>query len=266
MTEQWVRLVDDDDEGHVVHLVLDRPAARNAISLEMARQVAAATDELGRRPALRAVVLRSGRDDVFCVGADLKERRDATEADLLAARATNRACYGGVLGLAVPVVAAVTGYALGGGCELALSCDLLVGDDATVMGLPEVGVGLIPGGGGTQLLVRRLGTGRASDLVLTGRRVDGTEAYRLGLLDRLAEPGAVLGVASALARQVAQRSPASTRAAKAAMRAGADLPLAQGLDVEDAAWRGVVAGPDRAEGITAFVQKREPRWAEPQRG
>ncbi len=266
MGEQWVGLVDDDAEGHVVHLVLDRPEARNAISLEMARQVAAATDELGRRPGLRAVVLRSTRDDAFCVGADLKERRDATAEDLFAARATNRACYGGVLGLAVPVVAAVTGYALGGGCELALSADLVVGDADSVLGLPEVGVGLVPGGGGTQLAVRRLGTGRAADLVLTGRRVGGEEAYRLGLLDRLVAAGTVVQEATALAREVATRSPASTRAAKAAMRAGWDLPLAAGLEVEDRAWRGVVAGPDRAEGIAAFVGRREPRWADPQPG
>ncbi|MGJ7440256.1 enoyl-CoA hydratase/isomerase family protein [Aquipuribacter sp. MA13-6] len=264
MSEQWVRLVDEDEHGHVVSLVLDRPGARNAISVEMARQVAAATTELSGRAGLRAVVLRSSRDDAFCVGADLKERRDATEADLLGARATNRACYGGVLGLPVPVVAAVTGYALGGGCELALSCDLLVGDAATVIGLPEVGVGLIPGGGGTQLAVRRLGSGRAADLVLTGRRVDGTEAYRMGLLDRLAEPGQVDPVALELARTMATRSPTSVRAAKAAMRAGADLPLAEGLEVEDAAWRGVVPGPDRVEGIAAFVDKRDPRWVDPQ--
>ena len=171
-----------------------------------------------------------------------------------------------MLGLAVPVVAAVTGYALGGGCELALSADLVVGDEGSVLGLPEVGVGLVPGGGGTQLAVRRLGTGRAADLVLTGRRVGGEEAYRLGLLDRLVAPGTVVAAAADLAREVATRSPASTRAAKAAMRAGWDLPLAAGIDAEDEVWRGVVAGPDRAEGIAAFVERREPRWADPQPG
>ncbi|MFC5380237.1 enoyl-CoA hydratase/isomerase family protein [Aquipuribacter nitratireducens] len=263
MEQQWVRLVDEDEAGHVVSLVLDRPEARNAISVLLARQLGAATAELARRPGLRAVVLRSSRADAFCVGADLKERRGATTEDLLAARDTNRGAYGGVLGLPVPVVAAVTGYALGGGCELALSCDLVVGDAGTVLGLPEVGVGLLPGGGGTQLAVRRLGWGRAADLVLTARRVGGEEAYRLGLLDRLVADGTVVDEALDVARTVASRSPRAVRLAKQAMRDGAHRPLPDALDVEDAAWRQVVGGPDRVEGIAAFVEKREPRWADP---
>ncbi|WP_336920902.1 enoyl-CoA hydratase/isomerase family protein [Aquipuribacter sp. SD81] len=258
--EQWVRLVEEDEQGHVVSLVLQREAARNAISVEMARQVAEAARDLAARPALRAVVLRSSREDAFCVGADLKERARASTADLLAARDTNRAAYGGVLALPVPVVAAVRGYALGGGCELALSCDLLVGDAGTVIGLPEVGVGLLPGGGGTQLAVRRLGWGRAADLVLTARRCDGEEAYRLGLLDRLAERGRVVEEALDLARLLASRSPRAVRLAKQAMRDGAHRPLPEALEVEDAAWRQVVGGADRVEGIAAFVEKRDPAW------
>ncbi|WP_380167432.1 enoyl-CoA hydratase/isomerase family protein [Jannaschia sp. R86511] len=260
VNEQWVRCVDEDADGHVVSLVLDRPEARNAISRALAQQVATATAELAVRPGLRAVVLRSSRSDAFCVGADLKERAGAGTEDLLQARATNRACYRGVLDLPVPVVAAVAGYALGGGCELALSCDLLVGDATAVVGLPEVGVGLLPGGGGTQLATRRLGSGRAADLVLTGRRVEAEEAYRMGLLDRLVAAGTATEAALELARTVAQRSPSAVREAKAAMRAGWSLPLADALEVEDAAWRRVVAGPDRAEGIAAFVAKRPPQW------
>lgn len=260
--EPLVRLRPDDDHGHVVSLVLDRPAARNAISLELARQVGELTSQLAQRPGLRAVVLTSSSPGVLSVGADLKERRDASTAELLQARDVNRACYRGLLDLPVPTVAAVTGYALGGGCELALACDLLVGDLDTRLGLPEVGVGLIPGGGGTQLMQRRLGYGRAADLVLTGRHVAGDEAYRIGLLDRLVEPGHVVAAALDLARLIATRSPAAVRAARAAMRDGAPLPLAAALDVEDAAWRTVVAGPDRPEGIAAFVEKRPPRWSE----
>lgn len=258
--QDWVRVVEEDEHGHVVSLVLDRPEARNAISVALAAQLAGVTARLGARASLRAVVLRSSSPAAFSVGADLKERRSATTEELLAARATNRACYSGVLGLPVPTVAAVAGYALGGGCELVLSCDLVVGDTTAVLGLPEVGVGLVPGGGGTQLAVRRLGSGRAADLVLTGRRVDAGEALRLGLLDRLVEAGTAVDAALDLARTVATRSPAAVREAKAAMRAGWSLPLAEGLDAEDAAWRRVVAGPDRVEGIAAFGQGRAPQW------
>ena len=256
-----VRLQPEDEDGHVVSLVLDRPAVGNAISAAMARQVAALGAELAVRPGLRVVVVRSGSPRVFCVGADLTERRGATTADLLAARDVNRACYRSVLDLPVPAVAAVTGYALGGGCELALSCDLLVGDRDTRIGLPEVGVGLIPGGGGTQLAQRRLGWGRAADLVLTGRHVGGEEAYRMGLLDRLVDPGDVVTAALDLARLLASRSPTAVRAAKAAMRVGASMALGPALEVEDAAWRQVVSAPDRVEGIAAFVDKREPHWS-----
>ena len=258
---QLVRLHPEDEDGHVVSLVLDRPAAGNAISAAMARQVADLTASLAVRPGLRAVVVRSSSPTVFCLGADLKERRSATTADLLAVREVNRACYRGVLDLPVPTVAAVTGHALGGGCELALSCDLLVGDPGTRVGLPEVGVGLIPGGGGTQLAQRRLGWGRAADLVLTGRHVPGEEAYRMGLLDRLVGPGEVVVAALELARLLASRSPTAARAAKAAMREGSSLALGPALEVEDAAWRQVVSGADRVEGISAFVDKREPRWS-----
>lgn len=257
---RWVQVVDEDEDGHVVSLVLDRPAARNAISVALAAQLTDATAGLAARPALRAVVLRSSSPAALSVGADLKERRSMSTAELLAARATNRACYSGVLGLPVPVVAAVAGWALGGGCELALSCDLVVGDTTAVLGLPEVGVGLVPGGGGTQLAVRRLGAGRAADLVLTGRRVAADEAYRLGLLDRLVGPGEASGAALDLARTIASRSPLAVREAKAALRAGWSMPLAQGLDLEDAAWRRVVAGPDRVEGIAAFGEGRAPQW------
>jgi len=256
-----VHLHPEDEDGHVVSLVLDRPAAGNAISTVMARQVADLTAALAVRPGLRAVVVRSSSPTVFCVGADLKERRSATTVDLLAVRDVNRACYRGVLDLPVPAVAAITGHALGGGCELALACDLLVGDPGTRIGLPEVGVGLIPGGGGTQLAQRRLGWGGAADLVLTGRHVSGTDAYRMGLLDRLVDPGEVVAAALELARLLASRSPTAARAAKAAMRAGASLPLGEALEAEDAAWRQVVSGPDRVEGVAAFVDKREPRWS-----
>jgi enoyl-CoA hydratase/carnithine racemase len=208
---------------------------------------------------VRAVVL-SGAGRAFCVGADLKERNAMSDADLLAQRPVFRAAFGGVLGLPQPVIAGVHGFALGGGCELALSCDVIVADETAEFGLPEVTVGLVPGGGGTQLALRRLGPGRAAELVLTGRRVGAAEAERLGLADRVVPAGTAGQNALELAERMAGNSPAGVLNAKRALRLGAGLPLAAGLEVEDAAWRATAFSADRKEGIAAFTQKRKPQW------
>ena len=151
----------------------------NALSTAMGARLAAVCAELAADHEVRAVVLAAaGR--AFCVGADLKERAAMSDADFMAQRPVFRAAFGGVLALPQPVIAAVHGYALGGGCELALSCDLIVADETAEFGLPETTVGLVPGGGGTQLALRRLGPGRAADLVLTGRRIGAAEAERMG--------------------------------------------------------------------------------------
>jgi enoyl-CoA hydratase/carnithine racemase len=154
----------------------------------------------------------------------------------------------------------VHGYALGGGCELALSCDLIVADETAVFGLPETTVGLVPGGGGTQLTLRKLGPGRAIDLIMTGRQVDAAEAYRIGLADRLVPAAAARDHAIRLAGVIARNSPVAVRAAKQAIRQGSGTALAAGLDIEDAAWRTAAFSGDRTEGIAAFNEKREPRW------
>ncbi len=161
----------------------------NALDTAMAASLARVCAEIAASRQIRAVVLSASGDRAFCVGADLKERAAMTDAEILAQRPVFRAAFGGVLGLPQPVIAAVHGYALGGGCELALSCDVIVADESAVFGLPETTVGLVPGGGGTQLALRRIGPGRAADLILTGRRVDAAEAERLGLADRRVAAG-----------------------------------------------------------------------------
>src|SRR5437763_17001107 len=162
--------------------------------------------------------------------------------------------------LPLPTVAAVHGFALGGGSELALSCDLVVADETAVMGLPEVTIGLVPGGGGTQLALRRLGPGRAADVVLTGRRIPAAEAHALGLVDRLVPAGSARVAATELAAAIAANSPVATRAAKRALRSGWGLDYAAAMDVEDAAWRTAAFSADRKEGIAAFNEKRKPDW------
>src|SRR3954454_5530572 len=174
---------------HVAEVVLARADSLNAISTALARELVDVTRQLAADADCRAVVLSASGDRAFCVGADLKERNAMTDEELLAQRVVFRAAFGGVLSLPQPVVAAVHGFALGGGCELALSCDVVVADETATLGLPEVSIGLVPGGGGTQLALRRLGPGRAADVVLTGRRIAAAEAYDLGLVDRLVPAG-----------------------------------------------------------------------------
>lgn len=256
---EWVE-VRSEEGTHVAELVLDRPRAMNALSTEMARCLGEACADLAENRAVRAVVVSSTHDRAFCVGADLKERNSFSDDELSRQRPYTRAAYAGVLELPVPTVAAVHGFALGGGFEIALSCDLIVADPTAVVGLPEVSVGVIPGGGGTQLLPRRVGAARAAELIFTARRVEAAEAHALGLVDQLAEPGAARTDALALATRIAGNSPVGLRAAKRALRTGWGMELRAGLDVEDDAWRTVAFSGDRTEGVAAFNEKRKPNW------
>jgi enoyl-CoA hydratase/carnithine racemase len=158
------------------------------------------------------------------------------------------------------MIAAVEGFALGGGYELALCCDLIIASGTATFGLPEVGLGLIPGEGGTQLLPRRIGLNKAADLILTGRRVDAEEALQLGLADRLVPKGAARTSALELAKQLAAKSPISLRAAKRALRQGIDVDVVTGLEIEDRAWQEVAFSADRLEGVEAFNLRRTPHW------
>src|SRR3984885_6859907 len=218
--------------GRVVEIVLDRPEALNALNTMMLVRFAQTCAELAPDTAVRAVVLTATGDRAFCVGADLRERQLMTDAQWLAQRTVFRTAFGELLGLPQPVVAAVHGYALGGGCELALSCDLVVADETAQFGLPEATVGLVPGCGGTQLSMRRLGVGRAADLLLTGRRVKAAEAERIGLADRLGPAGTADITYSNMSCVNAATSQSAVRAAKRAMRQGWGVGLAAALEIE----------------------------------
>ena len=244
----------------VAELILDRPEALNAISTDVARQLAVACEEILEDDALSAVIMTSSIAKAFCVGADLKERAAFSDHDLRRQRPIIEDAFGAVRNMPIPTIAAVEGYALGGGCELALSCDLIVASQTAVFGLPEVGLGLIPGGGGTQLLPRRVGWNRAADLIFTGRRIDGNDAFRIGIADRLVPAGTAREMALQLAVDVAANSPVSLRAAKLALRRGFDVDLPSGLLIENESWEHAAYSEDRREGIAAFVGRREPRW------
>lgn len=248
------------DGGHVVELALDRPAALNAISTDLAREITAVTAELAADDSVRAVVVTSTSPKAFCVGADLKERNSFTDAQMMDHRLVSKLAYRGVLDLPMPAVAAVEGHALGGGMEIALSCDLVVAGEEASLGLPEVGVGVIPGGGGTQLVTRRVGWSRAASMIFTARRLTATQACDLGVVDELVPEGAARERALEIAGQIAANSPVAVRNAKKAMRLGMGTDLAAGLEIEDGCWRATAFSRDRAEGVAAFVEKRVPDW------
>jgi len=245
--------------GSVAEIRMDRGEARNALSTRMAELLVEAAGEI-RTGGARAALLTSGVAGVFCVGADLKERNRLDDAGFAAQREVFRAAFGALREMPIPVVAAVHGFALGGGYELALCCDLIVADRTAVVGLPEVTRGIMPGGGGTQLLPRRAGPGVAADLILTGRHVAAEEAARLGLIDRLVDEGSDGPVALEVAELIAANSPVAVRHARHAIRRALDVDLAAGLDIEDAAWRSAAFSDDRREGVRAFVEHRPPRW------
>ncbi|MFZ0158339.1 MAG: enoyl-CoA hydratase-related protein [Kineosporiaceae bacterium] len=258
-----VRVSRHGDRRDVAEVVLDRPDALNALSTAFAAHLRDTVRELigeAETGAVRAVVVSSSQERAFCVGADLRERNTFTDADLRSQRVVYRAMATALRELPVPAVAAVAGYAMGGGFELALLCDLIVIDPTAVLALPEVSVGVVPGLGGTQLLSRRVGLARAGDLIFTARRIDAAEAMAIGAADRLAGPGAARELAIELAVTIAGHSPVGVRNAKRALRLGFDTDLAAGLEIEDAAWRATAFSADRAEGVRAFVEKRRPDW------
>ena len=175
--------------AHVAEVIMNRPEAMNALSTDQVRRLGEAASQLAADDQVSVVIISSALEKAFCVGADLKERRGFDNDDLRRQRPVFQKAFGALRELPVPVIAAVEGFALGGGCELALSGDLIIASASATFGLPEVGIGLIPGEGGTQLLPRRIGLNRAADLLLTGRRVDAEEALRMGLADRLVPEG-----------------------------------------------------------------------------
>jgi enoyl-CoA hydratase/carnithine racemase len=255
-----VSLVEVEVAGRVATVTLNRPEALNAISTELATALAEAVEPLATDPGVRAVVLTGAGERAFCVGADLKQRAGLDDHGWFVQREAFRRGFAAVRRCPLPTVAAVTGFALGGGTELALACDLVVAATDATFGLPEVRLGLVPAGGGTQLLVRRVGPSVAKDLVLTGRQVDAAEAQRLGLADRVVPTAEVLAAATALAAEIAANAPTAVRMAKWALELGADLSLEAAMEVEDQAWRRAVLSDDRREGIAAWVEKRDPVW------
>jgi enoyl-CoA hydratase/carnithine racemase len=246
--------------AHVAEVIMNRPEALNALSTDQVRRLRDAANQLAADGQISVVIISSAVQRAFCVGADLKERRGVSNDDLRKQRRVLQEGFDALRALPMPMIAVVEGFALGGGFELALCCDLIIASATATFGLPEVGLGLIPGEGGTQLLPRRIGLNKAADLLLTGRRVTAEEALTMGFVDRLVPEGLAQDSAQELARAMATKSPISLRAAKRALKEGIDVDVATGLEIENRAWEEVAFSADRLEGIEAFNLGRTPQW------
>jgi len=254
---EFVRLEIDDGIGTIR---LDRPPM-NALNIQIQEELRAAATAAAASDEVRAVVVYGG-EKVFAAGADIKEMADMSYADMAVRAGPLSSAFDSVARIPKPVVAAVTGYALGGGCELALACDWRVVAPDAKLGQPEIKLGIIPGAGGTQRLARLVGPARAKEIVFSGRMVDAEEALRIGLADRVA-PAAdqTYEVAVALVRPYAKGPAQALRAAKAAIDGGLDRDLAGGLAWESQLFAALFATDDKREGMAAFVDKRKPDFS-----
>jgi enoyl-CoA hydratase/carnithine racemase len=250
-------LVESSRDGHVALLRLNRPEARNALSTEAMEALAAELERLDPDPAVRCVVI-AGSDEVFAAGADIKAMAERSFEEAL--RHPAASFWRRLAAIKTPTIAAVSGYALGGGCELALACDMIVAAETAVFGQPEIRLGIIPGGGGTQRLARVVGKQRAMEYVLTGKRFDAKTAHELGLVNEVVEEGNWLEAAMGLARTVAERPPIAARLAKQAVLAAEETALSAGLETERRLYELAMATEDRGEGMRAFLEKRDPEF------
>jgi len=240
-------------------IILNRPEAMNAVNDCLRAGLPQALAAMEADPAVRAIVLAGNGDRAFCVGADIRESRASESAVEAHVRLAAMRWITGFAAAEKPVIAAVHGFCLGGGLELALAADIRIASPDAAFGLPETALGLIPGGGGTQRLARLVGVGRALDMILTGDRVDAAEALRLGLVTRLAaDPADLRRDAQALAARIAARPPRATAFAKAAVKSALDQPLEAGLAQERSLFALLLGTEDRVEAARAFAEKRAP--------
>jgi enoyl-CoA hydratase/carnithine racemase len=249
--------IEISQQGHVVLLRLNRPEARNALSPEMMEQIATELERFDADPEVRSIVI-AGSEEVFAAGADIKAMSERSFAEALHHPASS--FWRRLAAIKTPTIAAVSGYALGGGCELALACDMIVASDTALFGQPEITLGIIPGGGGTQRLARVLGKQLAMEYVLTGRRFDAEMGRKMGLVNKVVKKGQWLEEAMVLAHTIAERPPIATRLAKQAVLAAEETALSAGIENERRLYELAMATEDRVEGMQAFLEKREPKF------
>jgi enoyl-CoA hydratase len=244
-------------EEPIAVVLLNRPRQLNALSDELMDALVSELQQLDRDDAIRCIVL-GGSERAFAAGADIAELAATSAIELYYARRIER--WDTIRGLWTPLVAAVSGYCLGGGCELAMACDLIVASETARFGQPETSLGIIPGAGGTQRLTRAVGKATAMDVILSGRFLSAGEALAAGLVARVVAREAWLDEAKAVAREIASKGPVATRLAKEAIDRAYESALQLGLDYERRALNLAFASEDAKEGLTAFIEKRKPEF------
>lgn len=252
MAEYQYILVERDERVGIV--TLNRPKELNALSNELVSELADALEAFDHDEAIRCMVITGAGDKAFAAGADIKQMSDKSPIQMLLG---GFEAWGRIRGLHKPLIAAVGGYALGGGCELAMHCDMIVASENAKFGQPEILIGVIPGAGGTQRLARTIGKYRTMEIVLTGDQFTATELASLGLVNHVVPRGEHLTEAVKLAKKVAERAPIATRLAKESVLAAFETPLAEGLDIERKNFFLLFSTEDMREGMRAFIEKRK---------
>lgn len=245
-------------EGPIAILSFNRPEAMNALSTQTARDLIAALGELELDDEVFAAVLTAEGDKAFCVGADLKERKTMTKDEMKKQRALFVKAFAAAAEFPKPLVAAVNGFALGGGTEFALCCDFIIASEKAAFGLPEVGLAIIPGGGGTQLLPRVIGRNKAKELIFTGRRISAREACQLGLANHVVPHEQLMEKTMEILREITRNGPIALQQAKRSINLGVELELKTALALEAECYNACLYTEDRDEGLRAFNEKRKP--------
>ncbi len=249
-----------DVQDRLALVTINRPEVRNALNSEVVKELIATFERLARDPAVGAVVLTGAGDKAFVAGADIKEMVGKTGLEMQGFSDLGRRLGEAMEGCPKPIIAAINGYALGGGCEIAMACDIRLASETAKIGQAEINIGIIPGFGGSQRLPRLVGAGWAAQMVLTGDPIDAATAERIGLVNKTLPADKLLEEARALARKILDKSPVAVGLAKACLRAAQEMPLSQGLSYESAAFAVSGATQDKAEGMSAFLEKRKPAW------
>ena len=246
-------------KGAVAVIRLNRPDKLNAMNTKLKDEVAHALGDLEKDDSVHVAVITGVGDKAFVAGADINEFAGKKPADQWAAYGP-ASLYNVVDRFPKPILAMINGYCLGGGCELAMACDIRIASDKAQLGQPEINIGIIPGGGGSQRLPRLVGLGKALELILTGDRIPAQEANRIGLVDAVVPHAELEARTMELAEKIASKSPIAVRLAKAAVKASANAPLEQGLRYEQSLFSVVFSTEDKEEGVRAFLEKRTPVW------